>query len=254
MTSMLLPIIEHNAGIDLAAAVPLVLQRRMPRDRMHIVWRSFQRRGICALLLNADADGFHADLQRSATFYAYYLQRIADLDEIATSEATPFFDALACNDGEAVRAIARHAGQSWNTAYEYEDDFLYMHVLMRLASGADPRKIDALLDRFAGVIAREESARYDLCRSLRHRDREGFEDALSRLVAAHEVRYREGKEEGYLAEEEWATDGVLFLEGLALVSLAEQLGFSTEADYQFIPSLARRREPLSHDPDVWQAG
>lgn len=253
MTSILLPAIEYNADYDLVQALSLVSQGRMPRDRMYIIWKAFRTRGICALFLECDADGFHADLQKSAAFYLHYLKQIAEPADKVTSKADPFFDAVACNDLAAAREIARHARPTWNEGEEYEDDFLYVFFLMQClhpeAAEADRR---AVLDAFEAVLDGEESTRLDVCRALMDRDVKAFDDALGRRIDEHEETYREGRMADYIAEEEWATEGLLFVEGLALVVLAKHLGITVQDNYLYIPSLARRETPLPHEPNAWR--
>ena len=53
-------------------------------------------------------------------------------------------------------------------------------------------------------------------------------------------------------EEEWATDGQVFVEGIALVKLARNLGLDTQAEYLFVPSLVLDRDAENPSPDSWR--
>lgn len=251
MSSLLLPVIEYNADYELARAVPFVQAGRLATAQVHNVWRAFRRRAICRLLLSCDVEGFHADLQRSATLYAHVLDRAGPMG-FATSEAAPYFDGLASGDLEVAHTVAVRSRGGWNEELEYEDDFLYTYVLMRMSGEAPPDVVDALLERLDDVVGDDESSQRDLCRALQHRSASLFEDALSRRITEHEAFYREGWTAGYIPEEEWATEGQLFIEGLALLVLAERRGIATDTDYLFVPSLARTQDLRPHNPDVWQ--
>lgn len=253
MASSLLPVIASNADHQLQAALGLHARRQLPSDRMYMIWKAYRVRGICMLFLECDQEAFHKDLQRSAVFFLHYLKDISTPDDLVTSEANPFFDALACKDLSSARQIAHHARASWNEGEEYEDDFLYVHFLMQLVlTSPEADSLRQILVAFEQVLDGEDSARFDLCEALVARDEAAFDEALSSVLQEHEEQYLEGVEAGYIIEEEWATEGALFIEGLGLVSLAEELGIPVQDNYLFIPSLGRAIEPLPFNPNAWR--
>ena len=252
MASPLLPVIESNAAYDVEQALPLVLQGRMPREYMGVLWKALRIRGICALFLDYDREAFHEDLQKSATFYLHYLKNIAEEADKITSESAPFFDAAACKDVEAAREISRYARATWNQGLEYEDDFLYVRFLMTRCFLDSDDEAQELLDALKIVLDGAPSPRFDVCQALMERDATAFDEALALLILEHEERYSTGRASGYVAEEEWATDGLLFVEGLALVAMAEILRLPVQDDYLFIPSVARAASERPHQPDAWR--
>jgi hypothetical protein len=201
--------------------------------------------GIVLLLTNADSDAFYYNLIRSGRARRAYLQRIHDdgaMDDhhFASGRYQPFLDAVAANEKELAEEIVRLSPSDWRQSAEYEDDFCYaqlLHRLLEASSGAD--EVEALFEKFEAHLDGEDDARLNICRALATSDQEDFDDAFQALIEAREVQIAEDQERGKLEEPKTVAQRHVFVEGLAILRLAESRGISTTREYPLCPSLAR---------------
>ena len=91
----------------------------------------------------------------------------------------------------------------------------------------------------------------DASRSLAEGDQEAFGAALAAMVDRYEVRYEAATEEESLPEVELLTEGKVFVEGLALLRLAERAGLELQVEYPFLPRVARPDGPQTFAADAW---
>jgi hypothetical protein len=252
MTSAMLPIIRASAEFDIEQMLPLVITGKIQLERILGFCRNYRRRGICSLFWEGLPQLLHRDLQKSGAAFSYFLKTVRNTEKI-TSKAAPFFDALACRDFDTARELSRNSRHSWNQEEEYEDDFLYVFFVMKkfFLDGTD-QEMWAILSRYEDLLDGADDARLDLCKSFLENDDSTFAEALNALITQHEEYYRRGIERDEILEEEWATEGQLFVEGLALVRLAEVQGFRTDRNYLFIPSIAIDHAPVGFDADSWK--
>src|SRR5262249_506034 len=115
-----------------------------------------------------------------------------------------------------------------------------------------PEELDAILDNFKVVVGDAKDTRLDVCTAFFGKDGHRFERALEVLISEHEQYYRDGIARDEVLEEEWATEGQLFVEGIALVRLAKMLELPTQRDYQHIPSLVLETSATHMDSSSWR--
>jgi hypothetical protein len=194
----------------------------------------------------------HGDLQRSGAAYSYFLELAADGDKV-TSRAAPFFDAVASGDRVLSQAIASHASRQQKPDRELPDDFLYVRLLMdRFFGRATDAETVSALGAFEAALEGTGTPRFEVCQALVSGDPSAFHDGFMSLVDAHRAWYTTGLQEGRIAEEDWAIDGCIFIEGLALLRLAVMAGIPLEEEYPLVPSVALRPSTLPSDPHVWR--
>ena len=235
----MLPMIMANAEYDLSKGLPFVQQGGANKKIYELVCRAYRVRGICRFFLEGVPGALHADLQSSGKTYLLYLSS-AQNDELVTSKGISFFDSIAGNDFDIAHQIAAHSRHTWNNDEEYEDDFLYVDFLMKhffMNGGKD--EIEKILQTFAGLVGDESSPRLDVCQAFVNRDGQAFDEALSDLIHEFQTYYQEGFARDEILEEVWATEGHLFIEGLALIRLGELLKIPVQKEYAYIPSMAR---------------
>jgi hypothetical protein len=114
--------------------------------------------------------------------------------------------------------------------WEYEEDFLYMRLLQHLpASGVAGAELKVILAPASRPGARRSVAEVEMQPSPgRWRQPKGFVSALEDLISQREQVYAEGMANEVLIEEDWATEGYVFVEGLALLRLAALRGHPLE--------------------------
>src|SRR5262245_36792036 len=122
MGSKTLSLIRANAAFDIDGTLPLVISGDASLERVRIFCRNLRRKGICSLFLEGLPQLLHRDLQRSGAAFLHVLISASDAEKV-TSDAAPFYDAVACGDFDTARGISRHSRNTWNPNEEYEDDF-----------------------------------------------------------------------------------------------------------------------------------
>ncbi|WNZ62544.1 hypothetical protein QEG98_01475 [Myxococcus sp. MxC21-1] len=248
-----LPLIEKNSLIQLQMVLPRVLARQVTQAQMMSVCTLYRRMGIAQLFLSGLPDGFFEELSRSARAFLFFLQGTDDSAK-TTSRSEPYFDAIASNDIEAEREIAQHSRATWNSGEEYEDDFLYVRILMeRFTLAASTARLEVAMSRYEGLPTAGGDARLPLCQALVAADAQRFEENLGRLLDARARELRKRIEAERLSPDDATTTAHLSVEVLALLRLAERARLPTELHYPLAPSVARRldRARLPH-PGSWQ--
>jgi hypothetical protein len=252
MSSIFLPVFRSNAAYYAAEILPLLLGDRVTAKDALSFCRNCRVRGIAGLFLDGVPADLHRELCRSGRAMLSALGRM-DEAEKATSRLFPFFDAVAACDFDCARGIASLARASWNPEGEYEDDFLYVRVLMKqFFLGADPGEHDALVSRWEAVLDGASDVRLDISRALWERAASDFENALVRLLAGEKARNGHLRRGGVLAPDIDATEGYLSVEGIALVRLARRIGLTTGSNYWGVPSIALKELPPAFPGDAWQ--
>jgi hypothetical protein len=199
---------------------------------------------ILYLLLDKDSNSFHHDLNVVAYARRHLLNRYLRAGYadryMCSGLAEGFMDAIAASNFDLALDIALLSPSIWEHDYEYEDDFCYarfLHIYL-IDSKAALSDMDVLLKQFEKVLQGTASARFDLCRAFSQKDNVLFTNAFNDLLIE---RKGELSNSATLADEFVisALNTSIFVEGLAILRLADRAGFTTEQEYQGCPSLAR---------------
>jgi hypothetical protein len=223
--------VEEAADVDLAGAC----------EQLCVLYRAS---GITALLLELDVDQYYHMLTRSALTRIYALERMppAVKDQSRDAKLTrsrAFFDAVAATRPDLAKRIGVLGAQRWMERYEYEDDYCYALFVHKLVEGADRSTLEPVLARLKVAAAGSASVNPAVCEALLARDSESF-------AAAFADKLRSWEEELAFQETSISRDDVAFagdrhvyIEGVALLRLAEGLGIATEEEYRFCPRETR---------------
>ena len=232
---------------DLLGEFPTILSDHERVDEWFLsVCQCYRRRGIAALLLECQVDVFHQNLFKSGSACLAYVQLLHENSalepyHLSTGRITPLFDAIVACDPLGAKEIARLTPHTFSKGNEYEDDFCYFYFLMQLGFlESSQEALSRTLSRFEEVISQDSTNRFHLCKALLSKDGDGFYEAMDEFLLSRKARiekYRENESEDPIYLD---TEGNISIEGLALVRLAEMREMTTEEEYMFIPSLARR--------------
>jgi hypothetical protein len=242
-----------NVTAELDEAFPEFFNLRPDFDRHRALATLFRQLAIGSLLLTADARLFYAYLFRGARAFLAGLET-APVDRFLTSRFTPFLDAVACRDDEGARRIAASAPRAPDLDREYEEDFLYLHVLMTLYSGDGLEALPAAIERFAELTAENPDPRQPVCAALFARDSAAFAAALADAIDAIEADTRARIETETIDPDEAALSTVS-IDVLAWLELAGRAGLPAEPSYSLAPAVARafHRRDFPH-PESWREG
>lgn len=227
----------------------LEVGRRPPEEVERILFhlsRYARATGIACMLASANGASFRRHLTRSGEARRQLLQLAHQQGRpvnrfTATGNYGPLCDALAAGADELARDISRLSFAEHVRRDEYEDDFQYARFLGWLVAGDEARRAEAedSLAALERVVEGEPSPRLDLCRALLAHEQEGFDNALQALLEERE-RYFHAKAKSWsVKDEHYETERSVFVEGLALLRLAARRGLSVQAEYRFMPGLAR---------------
>ncbi|KFA87980.1 Imm49 family immunity protein, partial [Archangium violaceum] len=161
----------------------------------------------------------------------------------------PFFDAIAAGQWKLARQIAALSPTTWWKGHEYEDDFAYaffLHTFIR-QDPADAPALQGALAQYEQVLGGQSDPRLDLCKALYSKDQAAFLGAFPTLLGEYERKMQKlqsTRDYDYTYE----PNRHVMIEGLALLKLAESVGFETEAEYPLCPSVARRTDYAPFKP------
>lgn len=200
---------------------------------------------IIVLLTKGDSDAFFHNLIRSARCRRAYLQRLAEAGitsdhHQASGRVEPFLDAAAAADFVTAREIIALSPTDWRQGHEYEDDYCYAQALHGLITvPRDDDRLQALFERYEKALSGQSDARLDVVRILAAGDKAAFDAAFEDLVAQRTARIEADKARSQMEDPQVIAERQIYIEGLALLRIAERLGFSTQLEYRYCPSLAR---------------
>jgi len=202
---------------------------------------------LCALLADARPERFATHLCHSAHARLHFLRLVheghgADPRFLCATQEFPFVDALVAGQPDLATDIARLAARRHDPSSEYEDDFLlhhFLHQLLLTMRGAASANLVALLERWEGMLEGGSDTYLDACGALLRRQVHVFDEALQATVDARLLTFQKLPRDSGPNDELRKTEGSVFMNGLAMLRLAELQGMETRREYPSLPSLAR---------------
>lgn len=200
---------------------------------------------IVALVSKADHDTFSHNLVRSGRARVSYLQRVQGSGQPdhhdASGRIDAFHDAVAAADFALARQIVALSPRQWREGHEYEDDWCHAQVAHAiLAPVADVARMRMLFERWEQVLDGQTDARLPALRALVLRDAAAFDVAFEGLLDQHGQAIEAERARARIEEPGMIAARQIFIEGLALLRMASQLGLQTQTEYRWCPSLARQ--------------
>jgi hypothetical protein len=201
---------------------------------------------IMAVVLGASVDSCCHNLIRSGRARLIYLRRVQAEGQLTehhwcSGRYEPLLDMVAAGAFELARDIISLSPVEFREGHEYEDDYCYAQILSRwLVEPPRDAEVPALLEQFAAYVEDQPNARLAVCRALAARDQAAFDTTFADLLLARDLEIEAAKERGQLEEPQVIANRRVFVEGLALLRLAERRGLRTEREYRYCPSLARQ--------------
>ncbi|NTX52113.1 immunity 49 family protein [Myxococcus sp. CA039A] len=252
--------IQDNAWYTLTMALKAItVKAAVERSgrAYFVASKMYHRLAIGELLSEARTDRFQVLLCKSAQAQLHLLRLQAGgrtFEPLITcpSRNSSFHDALAAGQLGLAVELARLASEHHEARAEYEDDFLLQHFmhkrLLQLHTRA-PFDFQPLLERWGVVVKGEHAPFLSTCRALLERDAEAFHDGLLATIAE---RGRQFRQKDAFPVEIRRTDGPVFIQGTALLRLAELDALPIQREYPTIPHFARLPVgPLSLPDEAW---
>lgn len=216
-------------------------------NKCNEISKCYRSLAICELLIAAETDEFFHHLIRSAQTRKYYLTRchnenyLTDPAIIASFNA-PFLDAIVANQFKLAESISKLSPTKWMNAYEYEDDFLYAYFLHKIIEFKEDSfvELQQIINQFDLLLEGSESTRLEICKAFLSKNQNIFDTAFNILINEHENQISEEKDTVLGEDLTFQPNCHVFVEGLALLKIAEKVGLKTKLEYKYCPSIARR--------------
>ena len=215
-----------------------------PEAYFLVAW-SWRILGLCRLLGDADVDAYVDCLGRSAQARLAFLRAVraglqCDPKFLCASKNIAFTAAVAIGDMSTAREIAGLSPTSHFAAIEYEDEFLFFHLMHRLAVAPDDAAANgAILARWKDVLEGGESGQLTACHGLVTRNDDEFAAGFDLLIAEHQERLAEYRKSPGFDDQLFAAEGRIYVEALAVLRFAELRGLATRPEYPLVPAIAR---------------
>ncbi|WP_437669527.1 hypothetical protein [Sorangium sp. So ce131] len=229
---------EVSQRLTLANPPAVALELLHEASRLHTL------AALSSLLSEADTREFRDRLLQAGGVRAQLLgfarQRALHQHRLCcASLLDPLLGCVATGAFDLARRIAEVAPREPILDEEYEEDFWYAHALHMLVSGS-VRELPAAIERFEVALAGMAAPRLPMLKGLSGRDQRRFDAGLEQMIEEREQYFE--RKRGTLVRDAmaYATERHIFLEGAALLVLAEQAGLKTRREYRFIPRIARQ--------------
>ena len=223
-----------------------------------------QALAITYLLVQGDQQEFRNNLIRSGHARRYYLRRcreesVTNDRHLALSRTDAMLSCLASGDLALARELSDLSLQNWNSEWEYEDDFYFLHFLGR---GLDQRnvtldiKLSEVLDKLIGAVGDGNSTEVQICKSLVARNTDEFTSALHDMMSAKQIAYDETVNEIVTMEFPdslyWLRRSVS-IKGLAILQLAKLFSMEIVPFIPLCPDIGRLPIQQPNLPDMFEA-
>ncbi|WNG44330.1 hypothetical protein F0U60_09570 [Archangium minus] len=211
--------------------------------RVESVCQHFQVLAAGALLLEGSTRYFLQNLVQSAENWRRllsYLGRRGWTPPPATRNV-PLLNALAAEQWALAAELAVHSARQWQRGEEYEDDFAWASVLQALVLPGDSAGtlLSERLEKLEAVGAETQSHKIALARALVEKDGRSFHLAFDAAHAAYEELTEHQARARTLPRLSFLPHRALWMEGLALLRLAERAGLPPPNTYlRYCPRLA----------------
>jgi hypothetical protein len=198
---------------------------------------------IAVLVSDGRTDSFYHNLIRSGRMRQIYLERCQKEDQLddhhrASGRVAPLLDTIAAADYALAQQIVALSPSEFHAGHEYEDDYCYAQIIHRLVTDKSDGFKD-LLRRFETYIQGAANPRLRIAGALVSREQQEFDVSVRDLIVDRDGEIQRAKLRGELEEPHVVAQRRIFVEGLAILRLAERRGLQTEKEYQYCPSIAR---------------
>ena len=195
------------------------------------------------LLKDGKPNSFYHNLIRSGLVRLRYLERCLSDGALedhfrGSGRFKPLCDAVAAADKVHSLQIAERSPTEFLQGHEYEDDYCYAQLLHGLIAGNKTRATE-LLARFERYLEGSANGRFLVAKALIERTQGGFESGFDELLEDRQREIASDIKRGEIESPQVLMSRRLFIEGLAILRVADEVGLKTQEEYLFCPSIAR---------------
>ncbi|NOJ82684.1 immunity 49 family protein [Myxococcus xanthus] len=196
---------------------------------------------VATLLVDGNPQGFFLNLCRMAENGRRVQRLLADrgLPPPPARRNTPLLGALAAGHFSLAEAVAASAATQWQQGAEYEDEFLWAAALQHLTR-TPSAPLESILVPLEKVGQEPYASRVAMARALVSRDAAAFAEAFAAACLDHGIVTEKRARSLATPVTSFAPHRFVWLEGLALLRLAERAGIAPgDTGFRYCPPLAR---------------
>ncbi len=242
MTEM--EVIKENSRYAIDVALSTIKTGSQLPEAYDSLVKSYRRLALAYLLDEADIEAFAENLLKASDAYISFQTKIkngleADPNFYCTSKSLAFYDALCAGNLSMATQIAKLTSQTHFNEIEYEDSFLRLRVFQDIFLKVDVGIIAKRLARWFELTEGRPNYFADVAKSLFENDSEFFMTSFNALVERRSVVMEEYRKLLNYDPVVDNTEGKIFLDGLAILRIAELHGMPTSKEYPMIPEIVR---------------
>ncbi|QDE87501.1 hypothetical protein BHS06_00255 [Myxococcus xanthus] len=196
---------------------------------------------VATLLVDGNPQGFFLNLCRMGENGRRVQRLLADrgLPPPPARRNTPLLGALAAGHFPLAEAVAASAATQWQQGAEYEDEFLWAAALQHLTR-TPSAPLESILVPLEKVGQEPYASRVAMARALVSRDAAAFAEAFAAACLDHGIVTEKRARSLATPVTSFAPHRFVWLEGLALLRLAERAGIAPgDTGFRYCPPLAR---------------
>jgi hypothetical protein len=195
------------------------------------------------LLADGNSNSFYHNLMRSGLVREVYLKRcFAEnllLDHFRSSgRYLAVCDTIVSGDFSLAVRVIDLSPLEFMPGHEYEDDYCYAQIIHGLVTDRNERGHD-LLAQFQRYLEGKTNSRFLTSKALLNKDQQGFDLGFQKLLFDREREIAADIKRGQIESPQIIVSRRIFIEGLAILRLAERVGLKLDEEYEFCPSIAR---------------
>jgi len=243
-------IFEQNALIRLIESLESISAKDESEQNgfsYYSVSKEYRKIACLRLLSKANKKEFASSLAKSAQAWIYFMGLIKQgrnfEDEFNCGiRYISLFDALSCGIIKYAVAIAKSYPNKHTSDYEYEDDFLFYQFISQLTLLSQDEKhkdLKEILARWKEVLQGDPCCFYNICEALQHNDKDAFSNALIEIIQERNEKFENWKISPSYIEEVVASSQHIYVNGLALLRLAELLNIDISEEFESLPNISR---------------
>ncbi len=239
-----LELAQTNALFQLRRALATTTQGKETGATLASISVAYRVLALCALLREADSNRFGELLCKAGQARLHLLERATTGLQVspramAASNDVGFLASLAAGDLPTARRIAALSPNTPTPGWEDEEDFIFFHCLHRMVHPtSEEAGLRPILTRWRQLEADSPSPFFQVCASLMENESSRFQAAFTQMLDARQTLMREYRKQLNFDRELYATEGKVYINGLALLRLAESRGLPGREHDVLIPRLA----------------
>ncbi|MEM1043026.1 MAG: hypothetical protein AAGI91_10390 [Bacteroidota bacterium] len=199
----------------------------------------YQTLGLCELLIEANTEGFFHRLIDGALTRRYFLRRCLAEDRVhperRASVTGPLVGAIVAGQYGVARELDDLVADAPVEGHEYDEDYYYARLVGALVR-EEASDAERIFGQYVEALGELSEARVPVMRALLDRDRFAFHQAFLGLLIQYEAEMEYRQSVSYRYDDHH----LVFLEGLALLRIAEDSGITAGDVYRYCPTMARK--------------